>query len=271
MIELNDVNVSEYNRERIQNAKKVAIEGHRGGKFDYDNTFAAFHKAVENGLQSIEFDVWLTKDKVPVVIHGGLAGEVEHACPEFDITETTHINDIPLEHLKQIILPNGEQIPTLEEVLDEFNGKISFNCEVKEEQLDFGEILLDLLVEKEIYDGFLVSSFVTKQLESIKKLSKEQNVPLRYASCYEFIDTLKPEEYCSDGDIITFDYKCLRSDIVKNIQESGKKASVYFYPSSDETDEVYPILIDAGVDIIITDRPQQLKTFLNQLQGANHN
>ena len=208
-----------------KHANSVIIEGHRGGKFDYDNTFAAFHKAVEHGLKSVEFDVWLTKDKVPVVLHGSLTGEVEHACPQFGIAETTLINDIPLEHLKQIVLPNGERIPTLEELIDEFHGKVVFNCEVKEASPEFAQILIDLLMNRDVTEGFVVSSFLTKQLDLIGTLAQEQGLKITIAYGYEFIDTMQPDEYLRSGDIITFDYKCMTPELVNLIHRANKKAS----------------------------------------------
>ena len=254
-----------------RHAKSVVIEGHRGGKFEYDNTMAAFHKAVEHGLKSVEFDVWLTQDKVPIVIHGGLAGEIEHACPHLGITETTLINDIPLDHIKQIVLPKGERIPTLEELIDEFHGKVVFNCEVKETNPEFAQILIDLLLDREITEGFVVSSFLDKQLDLIGSLAQEQGLNLTIAYGYEFIDTMQPDEYLRTGDIITFDYKCMTPDLVNRIHRANKKTSCYFYPASDETDETYPKVMAAGIDIVITDRPLQLRKYLNELESANHN
>ena len=148
----------------VSNAMKMKIEGHRGGRLDYENTISGFEKAVENGLDSIEFDVWLTSDKVPIILHGGLNGEVEHNIPDYGIHEDTHINAISIDAIKSIILPNGDQIPTLEEVIDTFLGRIKINWEVKEENSEFAFILLDLLKEKKVKEGFLVSSFNQKQL-----------------------------------------------------------------------------------------------------------
>lgn len=36
----------------------------------------AFNKALEQGLKSIEYDIWLTKDNKFAVIHGGDNGEL---------------------------------------------------------------------------------------------------------------------------------------------------------------------------------------------------
>ena len=48
----------------------IYIEGHRGMNREfYENTLKSFAKSIECKLESIEFDVWLTKDKVPVIFH----------------------------------------------------------------------------------------------------------------------------------------------------------------------------------------------------------
>jgi glycerophosphoryl diester phosphodiesterase len=36
-----------------------------------------FKGAVEHGLEGIEFDVWLSKDNVPMILHGGSDGQLE--------------------------------------------------------------------------------------------------------------------------------------------------------------------------------------------------
>lgn len=41
------------------------------------NTLSSFKKSIDIGLDSVELDVWLTKDMIPVVIHGGEYGEIE--------------------------------------------------------------------------------------------------------------------------------------------------------------------------------------------------
>jgi len=47
------------------------VIGHRGGFFGPENSMKGFRGAVENNLEGIEFDVWLSKDNVPMVLHGG--------------------------------------------------------------------------------------------------------------------------------------------------------------------------------------------------------
>ncbi|MBR7137569.1 MAG: hypothetical protein IKC99_05870, partial [Clostridia bacterium] len=50
----------------------IVVEGHRGYAAAYpENTLLSFASAIELGVDAIEFDVWLTADKVPVLIHDG--------------------------------------------------------------------------------------------------------------------------------------------------------------------------------------------------------
>ena len=53
---------------------KIYIEGHRGACALYpENTLLSYGKAMEMGVDAIEFDIWLTSDKVPVMMHDGNA------------------------------------------------------------------------------------------------------------------------------------------------------------------------------------------------------
>ena len=42
-----------------------------------EEIYPSFKKSIDIGLDSVELDVWLTKDMIPVVIHGGEYGEIE--------------------------------------------------------------------------------------------------------------------------------------------------------------------------------------------------
>ena len=50
---------------------RTLVIGHRGGFFGPENSMKGFRGAIANNLEGIEFDVWLSKDNVPMVLHGG--------------------------------------------------------------------------------------------------------------------------------------------------------------------------------------------------------
>ena len=62
--------------------KNILVEGHRGFCAKYpENTLLSYEKAIEIGVDAIEFDIWLSKDKVPVLMHDGNAKRTDATSP----------------------------------------------------------------------------------------------------------------------------------------------------------------------------------------------
>jgi glycerophosphoryl diester phosphodiesterase len=98
--------------------------GHRGARgYEPENTLRSFKKAIKLGADMIELDVHTCKSGEVVVIH------------DEDVDRTTNgrgrVADKTLAELKELDAGKGEKIPTLEEVLDLFEGKIKHHIELK--------------------------------------------------------------------------------------------------------------------------------------------
>jgi len=102
----------------------VTVIAHRGwsGQFP-ENTMLAFREAVNLSVFGIELDVNQTRDGQIVVIH------------DVDVSRTTNgrdqVNYMTLAELQRLDAGQGEQVPTLREVLEEFAGQISIQVEIK--------------------------------------------------------------------------------------------------------------------------------------------
>lgn len=80
-------------------------------------------------MDGIEFDVWLSKDEVPMVLHGGSNGELsEYGLQKHFVFDW---NSYELQSL--INLGGYERIPTLEQVIQlcKFTPNMLLNIEVK--------------------------------------------------------------------------------------------------------------------------------------------
>ena len=96
---------------------KIIAEGHRGWRARYpENTLCSFAAAIDAGVDAVEFDIWLTKDGVPVLMHDGNA---RRTCGV-----DRHLREMTLQEVKQLDagLFMGEQfrgtrVPTFEELL----------------------------------------------------------------------------------------------------------------------------------------------------------
>lgn len=86
-----------------------------------------FRGAVAHRLEGIEFDVWLSKDKVPMILHGGSDGQLElYGLHEDRVFDWTY------DQLRKIDIGDGEIMPTLEELLTLVQGtQMLINIELK--------------------------------------------------------------------------------------------------------------------------------------------
>lgn len=103
---------------------RMFIVGHRGGGAPApENTL----KSIRNGMRCagwVEVDVRFTRDGIPVVIHD--------ATLERTTNGRGNVRDHTLIKLKELDAGEGEQIPTLEEVLDCIAGRVGLFLELKE-------------------------------------------------------------------------------------------------------------------------------------------
>ena len=107
-----------------------------------ENTMAAFRRALELGIDAVELDVRLTRDQRPVVYHYYyLDGFTTGSGPIFDRTAAE------LESLRVLDRDRAasHRIPLLDEVLDEFAGRLGLEVELKGPEPEAAHIVGSLL------------------------------------------------------------------------------------------------------------------------------
>ena len=77
-----------------------------------ENTIEAFDNAFNNGYQGIEFDVRLTKDDVPVILHDSFLSRV------------FGIKGLLRNFTYQELLDKNIDIPKLEEIINRYQNKV---------------------------------------------------------------------------------------------------------------------------------------------------
>ena len=158
------------------------IIGHRGGYFGPENSMKSFRGAVQNNLEGIEFDVWISKDGVPMILHGGKDGELnQYGLPDDRVFRWTS-GDLQ----QKIDIGEGEKMPTLEQLIQlcQDSPEMLLNIELKgpisEEWItkynyDLAALKVVELIEKyEISDKTMISSFVPQILESILRVTENK-------------------------------------------------------------------------------------------------
>jgi glycerophosphoryl diester phosphodiesterase len=154
----------------------MIILAHRGACwYAPENTMAAFDKAVEVGASDMEFDVHLSKDGVPVVIHD-------------DTVDTTTdgsglVAQMTLAQLEALDAGTwysprfaGQRIPTLAEVLERYAGKIGMFVEVKANRPELAHEVVGLLKKYRQESRSAVISFHRPVVEVVRKVDSTLRV-----------------------------------------------------------------------------------------------
>ena len=243
---------------------KIFIEGHRGvNREKPQNTKVSFLKAIEYQIDSIELDIWLSNDKIPVVFHGGNEGELSE-----NFNTKGSIKNFDLKYLKKLKSFEGEKIPILEEIFQICKNKIFINIEIKDDRIDLlFPILLNLIEKYEMFEQIQISSFHHDYYFKIKDFNeKNPNKKIEFGFLYHPIierNVYKNEEFNFNFsgyqmNIYAFD---VNENIVKKAKENYMSVMAWFKMLDVENEEIYKKLFELNVDVICSNQPKKLMEF----------
>lgn len=150
---------------------ETIIFAHRGLPVKFaENSLEGFRYAAKHGAEGVEFDVHMTKDKVPVVMH------------DEEIDRTTdgsgYIKDYTLNEIRKFHLKNGEPVPMLRELFEILQDKdLYINLEFKTNKIhDKGieAIVLALVKEYCFVHPIIFSSFNYQTLKNCQQIDPHQ-------------------------------------------------------------------------------------------------
>jgi glycerophosphoryl diester phosphodiesterase len=224
------------------------------------NTLPAFEKAVELGADGVEFDVQLSADGVPVIIH------------DFAVDATTdgrgRVADMTLAQLRQLDAGStfdpafaGERIPTLEEVLEAVGGRLILNIELKTTSLRDNGLEQTVVAQVErhgLRDSVLLSSFNPFSLRRAKRIAPHIPVGLLYSP-----DLPLPLRRAWLAPMVAHearhpDHTMVNARYLAWARRRGYRVNTWTVNDPEEMHR----LIGLGVDGIITDVPDVLRNVL---------
>lgn len=120
----------------------------------------------------------MTNDGVPVILHGGDNGELNH---HFTFDDTHYIFEKSFEELMKFDMGDGEKIPTLDKLLKFCRDRLFINIELKVPRLphvksaykyqDCAREVFRLIEKNGMSDQVLISSFDRCILSEIENLN----------------------------------------------------------------------------------------------------
>lgn len=236
---------------------QTQIVAHRGfwkTEGSAQNSLTALLKANEIKVYGSEMDIWLSSDGIPVVFHD--------AYVDLD-NKKLRVQDTPVDILTQVKLSNGENLPTLENYLDTFEGchDTKLIIEFKKHRTKYQEDELVEKVLKLIRDRGLQNrvEFISFGLNFVVKTIHLDPM----AKVYYLSGDLSPKVISEIG-AAGIDYNVAvikkRPDWVKESHDLGLKVNVWTVNDLEDIQQ----MIDLNVDYITTDEPLLVRKILNR-------
>lgn len=218
-----------------------------------ENTRSSFAEAVKYGADGIEFDVQLSSDRIPVIIH------------DSSLERTTNgkgkIREKTLKELKQLDAGSWfsaefkeEKIPTLEEVLDFLIPTgIKIYAEIKETndwQITDLNNLINLIISKKGGHQVAIISFDANFLQQIRL--QNANLSLGYLSknVTEFQEKLTYVK--NELDFVLSAYQVLLENA--NLSQGSKAKGIKLIGWTIDDANDLKKLVELGLESIITNR-----------------
>lgn len=232
---------------------KIITEGHRGACALYpENTLLSFEKAIEMGVDAFEFDIWLSKDKVPVLMHDdnpyrtcGVAG---------------HLRDMTLEEIKKLDPCYEEKfgdkfkgkvkVPTLEEMLKmvkEKNPDFKLGVEIKEYTEETVDIAVALLKKYGFFDNCWFYAFNGR---IIKYLKEKYNARTMGYPDFQMKEFISYEHY----DEIGISMSIAKSEVFEIYAKKGLPMHMYCADTTEDAE----FFIKKGASLITANDPRPL-------------
>ena len=274
-----DINISAF---------EVQVQGHRGDRGNFpENSIPAFISAVKKGVDVLELDVVISKDKKVVVSHEPYMSSLYVSTPTGDsiakeAERSYNMYEMDYDSIKKFDsgsrgnrhFPDQKKMktykPLLSEVIDtvetfiasEELQPVKYNIELKSVEAEYGkyqpepeefvDLVMDVIKEKEIEDKINIQSFDPNILNVLKRNYPE--VEIAYLVSNEGIEknlsllNFKPEIYSPN-------YK-----LVKNAQfvDSVRAKEMKLIPWTVNRPGDIQRMIDLKVDGIITDYPERV-------------
>jgi len=226
----------------------IKVLGHRGAPaYEPENTLVSFKKAIELGVDQIELDLRFSKDNKLVVIH------------DEKLDRTTNgkgfVRDFTLAELKKLDAGKGEEIPTLQEVIDLIRDKgIFLQIELKESNMQ--RHLLDLIQKNNLEERVMVISFLHEELRKIKELNP--NIKTGILIGQKLIDPLERLRQVR-ADAVSMRHTLVNKRLVERLHQNNIELTVWVVNEPRDVRRA----VELGVDIIGTDKPDLVISQLN--------
>lgn len=246
----------------MANLCRTLVIAHRGASaLAPENTLAAFEKGIEVGADAVEIDVHLTRDNRVVVMHdGNLDRTTDGIGPTYQRM---------LGEIKRLDAGSwfdarfaGERVPTLEETLDLLRNRAVVLIEVKPNGI--ARAVVDVVRQMKAVEHVVIQSFHPGTVRTVREL--DPRIPTSLLTVRPGATrprrrgrSMVKRAVKVGANALSVRYAGLDS---RTVEEIHHRAMALWVWTVDEEQDMRA-MIEAGVDGIITNRPDVLRRMLD--------
>jgi glycerophosphoryl diester phosphodiesterase len=152
----------------------------------------------------------------------------------------------------------GEKIPLLEEIIDLANDAMKLNIELKmngNEKL-LAKKVIKIVHNKNFVDRCIITSFDFNEVNKVREIDRNIKIGYIFKNIPEDIDV-----FTANCEILSVSRKIVDREFVNKAKLFNKEIHVWTVDNPEEMEK----LINLGVDNIITNRPDVLRSVLKKL------
>lgn len=231
------------------------IVGHRGAAaVEPENTLRSFRRAIADGAELLECDVHLSRDGVPVIMHDQ---SIDRTASDWSPLREGALADLTRSELDDVVLDEGERIPSLSDLLDLLDeaGDDAVPVYVEVKAVAAAEEVARLLVQRYgdrpgsfLHSPVTVISFHPEALAAVH--SAAPGIPFAYIVNEVHPSTLETvKSLHAQG--LSIRLAKATAEHVAAAHEAGVAVNVW----TANTDEQLRKAVEIGVDTITTDDP----------------
>ena len=242
----------------VFSSHKTFIESHRGVNREiFQNTLEAFSRAIQYDIESFETDVWLTKDNVLVLIHGGDMGNLDGYYDH-----PGYVTDLTWDELSTYrTIEDNLKMPRLIDAMELTKNKIFMNLEIKDPRVDLVFPYIVELIEKyDFFDQIALSSFHHEYYPKIEEYNNNHEKKLVFGFLYHQNEK-SIFDYTKKGHTLNIYWTDATKEVCDKAHENGMAIQSWFKLTDVETTEIYKQLIKNGADIICCNSPLLAKKY----------
>ena len=244
---------------------KVFIEAHRGvNKLKFQNTKESIELAIKYGLDSVETDLWLSKDNVGVLVHAGWSGELNQLYQNTNyrvfLTNWTELS-------KLRTIRDNLPMPKLEDIMILAKNKIFINLEIKDPRIDIVFPYITNLIEKyDYFNQISLSSFNHNYYKKIVEYNQNNTFKnkLSFGFIYHEGSHMGMYNFNLTKTSLNLYWRSVTKNVCDKAHANGMAVFAWFYLGENENEEIWQRLFDCGIDIICSNFPLKAKKFRNK-------